>query len=267
MMRVGRSRWLRVATALVLLVIAAVIFRATRQAEDRVWNRIQRTGVWRVGMDPSFPPFESLDQDGRPLGYDVDLARAIAAGWGVEVTFEGIGFDGLLASLWADRADSVLSALPYDPRMTQDVAYSVPYFEAGLLLVVAGDAVDIASTDDLEGRALAVEWGSEGDVQGRGLRRRFPSIVLWPLPVPQDVLAAVETGEADAALVDAISLLQFQDGSADVRSVGLPVVSMPYVIAMPRESPVLLKAVNEAILSMQQDGTLEHLEAEWLRGG
>jgi len=257
-------RTLAIAALGLLAVIAGtLLWQSARQAEDEVWARIQRNGVWRVGMDPSFPPFESLDEDGRPIGYDVDLARAIAARWGVEVTFEGIGFDGLLAALWAHKADSVISALPVDPRMTRDVAYSTPYFEAGLLLVVAEETTDIAGPDDLAGRRLAVEWGSEGDVQGRELRRRLPEMTLLPFPHPRDALAAVVAGEADAALVDAISVLQFQYERGGVRAVGAPLVSVPYVIAVPRRAPRLLAAVNEALMALQEDGTLARLEEKW----
>ena len=251
------------ALALLSVLAAVLLWHTVRRGEDEVWARIQRSGVWRVGMDPSFPPFESLDGEGQPIGYDVDLARAIAARWGVEVSFEGIGFDGLVAALWAHKADSVISALPVDPRLTRDVAYSIPYFEAGLLLVVAEGTTDIASPDDLAGRRLAVEWGSEGDVQGRELRRRLEGLTLLPFPLPQDALAAVVAGEADAALTDAISLRQFRRELGGLRAVGPPLVSVPYVVAVPRQAPKLLAAVNEALAALQEEGTLARLEEKW----
>jgi len=247
----------------VVLVTGVWLWQTAWPGEDEVWARIQRRGIWRVGMDPSFPPFESLDEKGQPVGYDVDLGRAIATRWGVEVSFEGIGFDGLLAALWADKADSVISALPLDPRMTRDVAYSIPYFEAGLLLVVGEETTDIAGPEDLAGRRLAVEWGSEGDVQGRKLRRQLPEMTLLPFAHPQDALAAVVAGEADAALVDAVTVRQFQHKHGGVRAVGAPMVSVPYVIAVPRQARRLLAAVNEALLALQEDGTLARLEEKW----
>lgn len=268
--RLGSLLWqkrrLGLAAALTLLALlaAVLLWQSVQRGEDEVWERIQRNSVWRVGMDPSFPPFESLDDSGQLMGYDVDLARAIAARWGVEVSFQSIGFDGLLPALWADKVDGVISALPLDPRMTRDVAYSASYFEAGLLLVVAEGTTDIAGTEDLAGRRLAVEWGSEGDVQGRGLRRRLPDLTLLPFPQPQDALVAVMEGEADAALVDAVTLRQFRREHGSLRAVGAPVVSVPYVIAVPRQAPRLLAAVNEALSALRDDGTLARLEEKWL---
>jgi polar amino acid transport system substrate-binding protein len=262
-MQVMRSRWLWLALALAVVIAAVVLWEIGRPSQDRVWARIQDSGIWRVGMDPSFPPFETLDAEGNLLGFDVDLANAIASRWGVQVAFQSTGFDGLLAALWADKADSVISALPIDPRMTRDVAYSVPYFEAGLLLVVSDTGPAIEGTDDLAGRRLAVEWGSEADVQGRELRRRLEGVTLLPLPRPDDALAAVAEGDADAALVDAISLRQFRHQWATLSAVGPPIVSVPYSIAVPIEAPQLLEAVNEALNDLDEEGVLAGLEAEW----
>jgi ABC-type amino acid transport substrate-binding protein len=261
--RIGR-RWQWIVFVLLLMAAAAMIWRSVHEPEDRVWSRIQRSGIWRVGMDPSFPPFETLDATGAPVGFDVDLARAIAAGWGVEVTIEGIGFDGLLPSLWANKADAVISALPTDPRLSRDVSYSIPYFEAGLLLVVVRGETDINGPDDLGQRRLAVEWGSEGDVQGRVLRRRLTDMLLLPLPLPEDALAAIVSGEADAALVDAVTLRQSAAGQSGLVAVGDPVVSVPYVIALPVDAPRLLQEVNDALVRLRKSGDLQRLEATWL---
>ncbi|MEJ5197926.1 MAG: transporter substrate-binding domain-containing protein, partial [Anaerolineae bacterium] len=103
--------WLLVAGIAVFLSL--MLMRSGLLRRDRVWSHIQETGVWRVGMDPSFPPFENLDvATGRPVGFDVDLAQAIAGRWGVRVEFVGIGFDQLLDAVAAHRVDSAISALP-----------------------------------------------------------------------------------------------------------------------------------------------------------
>lgn len=257
--------WPILAAGAGLLVIAAalLLWRTASAPRDRVWEGIETSGAWRVGLDASFPPFDDLDTDGQPVGFDVDLARAIAARWGAEVQFEGIGFDGLVDAVHAGRIDSAVSALPYQPERTQDVAFSAPYFEAGLVLVTPAVGVDVASVDDLAGRRLAVEWGSEGDVQARLVRRRFPDLILLPGDTPQAALLAVAEGRADAALVDHISALQFM--AADTRVAISPevVVSDPYVIVLPRKAPVLQDKVAEALQALRADGTLDALNARW----
>ncbi len=110
--------------------------------QDSTWADMHARGAWRVGLDPSFPPFEDLDENGAPVGFDVDLAHALAAQWGLEAEIVPIGFDSLVDALRAGRIDSVVSALPYDPRATRDVTFSPPYFEAGVMLAVRGRRSD-----------------------------------------------------------------------------------------------------------------------------
>lgn len=258
-----RRRWLALLAAAVALLAALLVWQAVATTRDRVWDHIQATGQWRVGMDPSFPPFQDLDGNGQPVGFDVDLARAIAARWGVEVQVNGLGFDGLVDAVQAGRIDGAISALPFQPERTEDVAFSAPYFEAGLVLVTPAASDLVASLDDLAGRRLAVEWGSEGDVQARSLRRRFPDLVLLPGDTPQAALLAVAGGQADAALVDRVSALQFAAANSGVQISPQVVVSDPYVIVLPSRAPVLQAQVAEALEALRADGTLDALTARW----
>jgi ABC-type amino acid transport substrate-binding protein len=261
-----RRRWWLIALIGVLVLAILALWRSVRLSSDPFWERIQETGKWRVAMDPSFPPFEDLDDSGRPVGFDVDLADAIAARWGVEVQIEGIGFDGLIDAVWASRVDAVISALPLQPQFSKDVAFSQSYFEAGLVLVVPVDAMSIDGVQDLlaaGGRRIAVEWGSEGDVQARNLRRQEPDIEVLPLESPLAALTAVAAGEADAALVDNISALQYTATGAQVRIAPEVVVSEPYVIVMPRKAPELQRQVGEALGTLRADGSLDALVEKW----
>ena len=231
-------------------------------SEDLTWQAMQRRGSWRVGMDPSFPPFEMLDGTGQPVGLDVDLARAMAQEWGLELEIVSLGFDGLVDALLAGKIDSVVSALPYDPRLTQDIAYSPPYFEAGVRLVVPQGS-PIQDVQGLAGMRVAVEWGSAGDAVGRRLRREEPSIQLILRPSPEEAVAALLAGDADALLIDGVTLGLAQARGAAIQAVGPPLESDPYVIALPLDAPVLQERVRAALVSLRESGALARLEARW----
>lgn len=246
-----------------LAALALILWLTVGQPRDQVWERIQASGVWRVGMDPSFPPFESLDAAGQPVGFDVDLARAIADRWGVGVQFEGVGFDGLVDAVWAGRIDTALSALPLQPQFSQDVAFSRPYFEAGLVLATAPERVDLAGLDDLAGLRIAVEWGSEGDLQARAAQRRLAGVTVLAQETAGQALQAVADRQADAALVDRVSALRFAAAGL-VRIAGQAVTPDPYVVVMPRRASVLQQQVDEALQALAAEGVLAELEARWL---
>jgi polar amino acid transport system substrate-binding protein len=236
---------------------------STLLRRDVTWQSMLARGTWRVGLDPSFPPFESLNADGYPVGYDVALAQELAAGWGLQAEIVAVGFDSLLDALQAGKIDAVISAYPYDPRLTRDVAFSEPYFDGGLQLAVRALS-PIEGTDDLGGKRVGVEWGSEGDMVGRQLQRDGSALTLVPFETPQAAVDALAEGkDIDAALVDSITLRQAQALGAEVRAAGPHVTSNPYVIVVPRRAFELLAQTNQGLERLRGTGKLESLADDW----
>jgi ABC-type amino acid transport substrate-binding protein len=233
-------------------------------ARDAIWARIQERGVWRVAMDPSFPPFESLDAGGLPAGLDVDLVNEIARRMGLRAEITAIGFDELVDAVAARRVDGAVSALPEMPWRTKEVAFSRSYIDAGLVLAVP-IASTIASTNDLPGKRVAAEWGSQGDALARDLAAgegRAFELVLQE--TAEAALRAVLEGRADAAVVDAVTLALFDRGEARLRVAGPALQPDPYVVYLPVGTPRLLENVNAALNAMEADGTLEAIRLRWL---
>ena len=257
--------WLWLIAGVLVAGLAAggwLLLRQGGPSVDRTWLQMQERGTWRVGMDPSFPPFETLDAQGAPVGYDVDLARALAAEWGLEAEIVAIGYDSLLDALRVDRVDAVVSAFPFNPRLTKDIHYSPPYFEAGVRLVVGADTA-IESVEELAGRAVAVEWGSRGDAIARRLQREGIALERLPFQSSQEALDALLTGAGDALLLDGVSLRLAQGEGKPVRAVGPALDADPYVIAVSIKAHQLQAALYEALAALEQGHQLELLEDRW----
>jgi ABC-type amino acid transport substrate-binding protein len=261
--RLFRRPWFWLALGLVLAALVAGALLWLRR--DATSARIRESGVWRVGMDPSFPPFESIDPStGRPVGLDVDLVNAIAGRWGVRAEIVSLGFDELVDAVAARRVDSAVSALPMFEWRTQEVSFSAPYIEAGVVLAVPPGST-IGGPEDLAGRRVAAEWGSEGDAQARELQRRLEGRL--ELVLRESAVAAMEAvagSQADAAVTDAVSLALFNKDGGDLVAVGQPLRSDPYVVVVPKGAPLLLADLNQALAAMEADGTLAALRAKWL---
>ena len=255
-------RWLAYMALFALVALGLFfLFRPPGgEVRDRSWERIERQGVLRVGMDASYPPFELWDEVGL-RGYDVDLALALGREWGLEVDFENITFDGLYDALKVQRVDIIISALPYDPLLTQDVAYSYSYFDAGQVLVVREEDRAISKVEDLSGRRVGLELGSRGDLEARRLEQRMV-LERKAYSSPQDALEALRDAKVDAAIVDAVSAYQFIREQGGLRIVQ-QVTEEPYVMAVPIKAPILLERVNEAIVEWREDGFLEELREKW----
>lgn len=263
-----RTRWLvGLGAFLILLLVTMLFFWAPETVRflrrDTTWRTMQANGVWRVGMDPSFPPFEQLDSAGKPAGFDVALAQELAATWGLQVELMPIGFDSLLDALQAGRIDSVISALPFDERMTKDIAYSTPYFEAGIFLATR-PASGIQSVEGLANRTVGVEWGSMGDMVGRRLQKSTPTLHLQPFDTPTAAIDALTKAQTvDAILIDNVTLRIAQVQGNPLVAVGPVLESNSFVIAMPVGAYELQAAVEEVLTKLRINGKLATLEDRW----
>lgn len=249
-----------------LLSIGAWLWsRQLSEVPDPTWERIMRTGMLPVCTDPSWPPFEYVNEDtGQIEGFDFELASLLAMriAPGIRAQIVPVGFDGLYDALATGRCDMVLSALPYDPMRTKDVAYSIAYFNAGLVLVVNEDEASVQKLADLKDRVVGVEWGfvPEGDSRQRAFLR---SLRVRRYNTAEEALRALQAKEVAAALVDRIAALTYQRDHPGMRIVGEPIHDLNYVIAVRRDSFRLLAALNHALLAMREDGTLKALEEKW----
>lgn len=264
---------------LVLLGLALWLFLSPR--DDGSLTEIRRRGVLRVGLDASFPPFETIDANGQIAGLDVDIAQAIAADVGVKVELVNIGFDGLYDALLARRVDLVISGLPYDPLRTQDVAYSHHYFNAGQVLVTRTAEDAIKTVEDLAGRTVAVEWGSQAEMEARRLveeteKKSFAASETVKLSVEllrqESAAAALEMvidNQAEAAIVDASSALGVTTPSISGGE-GLKIVTYLtdewYAAAAHLESRELLAAVNQTLARLEESGEMDRLQVKWFQG-
>jgi ABC-type amino acid transport substrate-binding protein len=255
-----RSPWyLLCAVGLMLLISVAAC------ADDRgeSWERIQQAGVLRIGLDPTYPPFEMAD-DGNLRGLDVDLARALTAEMGLEAQFTYFGYDGLYDALATEQVDILISALVIAPERSRDFAFSDPYFNAGLVLVRSAGDRTIQVMDDLAGESLAVELGSQGHVEATTWQRQLGNLMLLQRNSPDEALQAVAAGEASAALVDSVSGRLFTRDRAGLEVVEPAVTDEPYAIVVRRRDERLLEAINAALAGLGQSGRLAEIERAWL---
>jgi polar amino acid transport system substrate-binding protein len=240
---------------------------------DATWVHILETGAWRVGIDPSFPPFESDDAHGNLSGLDIALANEIAREWSsanetpIHVEYIYSGFDGLYDALKARQFDAIISALPYDPKKTEDVYFSHAYFDGGPHIIVRADDATTKTHYDLQGKAIGAELGSTGDAFARRWQRRL-KFDLRTFNTPADALRALRAGQVDAVFTDLVAFNDFARPSTSsgggVKQVGDALVNEFLVIAVRKDTPTLLAHINAVIDAMKRDGRMERLYAEWL---
>ncbi len=248
-----------------LLALLTLPLAACQQPDDS-WPRIQQSGILRIGLDPTYPPFELAD--GIPLeGFDVDLAHAIAADLGLQAQFSHFGYDGLYDALQTGQVDILISGLVISPERTRDFAYSDPYFNAGQLLI-APTTNNLTTIDTLNTHTLAVELGAEGHVLATTWKRQLPQLTILPYNSPDDALTAMVTGEADAVLIDSISGRLFLKNNPQslqtTKFTQTAVSEEPFALVTRIDDRVLLKELNESLRRLKVNGTLDLIDQRWL---
>jgi ABC-type amino acid transport substrate-binding protein len=252
---------------LILTLWTTSLLVACRSNDDR-WESIANSGVLRIGLDPTFPPFETAEGD-QVYGLDVDLARSLAQELGLEPQFIYFGYDGLYDALTTGQVDVLISALVIAPERTRDIAYTPAYFDAGQFLVVAETNELIRNASDLNDQTLGVELGALGHVAALELLRHKPGLEILPYPSGHDALDALTGGMVDAALVDHVTarlyLREMEPGnSSGLKRLPDPVMSEPYAIAVRIEDRTLLEKISNGLTALKIRGELDRLYNVWL---
>ncbi len=271
-----------------IVALGTLVYYGRQEPPDSALLRVQTSHTLRVGIDPTYAPFESY-VGGKLVGYDVDLASYIAGviGPNVQVQIVPIASDALYSKLAAGDVDMIISALPLIYERSADVIYTRAYFNAAPLLIVPMGS-SIRGVADLGGKRVGVELGSQGDEQSRRYNRDHAAapLTLVAFNLPTDALDALAVGKLDAAIVDPIATAAWQvahpplappvsGGGANLApsetSGGNKIItltnvgSVPYVVAVGKDSKQLARVADAAIAQAQSSGELDRLAAKWFR--
>lgn len=217
----------------------------------------------RVGMDLSYPPFETIGPDGRPAGISVDLAGALGAALGRPVQIENMPFTGLIPALQSGKIDLIISSMTATAERARAVAFSEPYLTTGLAALVpaATTAPDLASLDQ-PGRTIVVRQGTTGEVFARANVREASILTLEK---ENACVLEVTQGKADAFVYDQMSVFQnAKRHPAKVRALLAPLQKESWAIALRPSDTELLAEVNAFLGQFRAEGGFTKLADRYL---
>ncbi len=212
----------------------------------------------RVGMDLSYPPFESISPDGQPAGVSVDLARALAAQLGRPLRIENIPFTGLIPALKSGKIDLIISSMTANEERSRSIAFSDPYLTTGLsaLLPLASTARSIADLDQA-GHTIVVRQGTTGEMYARQHLRQAS---ILPLEKESACVLEVIQGKADAFIYDQMSIYKNWSQNRDAtRALLTPFQQESWAIGLRQGDSALLEQVNSFLRQFREQGGFERL--------
>ncbi len=210
-----------------------------------------------VGSDIPYPPFEQGDPPDYE-GFDIDLINAVADEMGLEAQIEDAPFDLLLQG-GGGQFDLAIAATTITPARENRVDFSDPYFLSSQGLLVQ-EGSDIATVDDLSGKIVAAQDGTTGETYATD---NTDASEVRPYPEVDDAFNALSVGQVDAVIAD---LPAVQDAAENKE--GLAVVQdfptdEEYGIIVPQGNTALLDAVNTALQTVKDDGTLDEIYQQY----
>lgn len=219
------------------------------------------TGEIVIGVDGSFPPF-AFDDGGELRGLDIDLGMSLAREIGLRARFVSFSFHGLYDSLISGKVDLLISALRVEPARRDDVRYSQPYYDNGLVLVSEMGAS--VHSGELVGMRIAYEYASSAEGQIRAWQRDGLQIEELPYELPAHAFDALRFGLADGALTDATSYRLNAREQEDWQPATEYLTHDPIAIAVRKDRVDAWKLVDRALSALKESGELARIVAGWL---
>ena len=220
--------------------------------------------VYVVGTDAAYAPFESQNEKGEIVGFDIDVVQAVAAKAGIEVKLVNTPWEGIFNALGQGDRDMVISAVTITEERRQTMDFSDPYFDAQQLIAV-GEKSKVAKFADLKKLKVGVQTGTTGDEAVSKLLgktstniKRFESTPL--------ALKELESGGVDAVVADNDVVVHYvanNPGGKFQVVADKEFVPEQYGIALKKGNAELLAKINQGLAAIKADGSYDKIYTQY----
>jgi ABC-type amino acid transport substrate-binding protein len=255
------------------LIASPLIMPQTSSATDTVWENIQKTGVIKVGTDPTWPPYQLRDNvTNEIVGFEVDLANACAEKLGLTIEWNDVAFDNIILSVQDGSLDMGVSGFSVTPERLDQVSFTLPHSTTEgqvVMLKSTMEAEDITTVNTLEAfKTLGITVGVQsGNVEQVELQDAGVDIRVWSDSASpfQDMVSANPSVQAVYAETPITTdwINRFAEQGIEV---GVVYTHPYYPVAflVNKKALTFLDKMNSALTDLIYDGTVDQLKAKWL---
>lgn len=248
--------------AVLLIMVLAFSLSACGGEEDTSGDTV----VYKVGTEPTFPPFDTTDENQNIVGLDMDLITAIGEDQGFKVEFENLSFDGLIPALKAGNIDIVAAGMNKDdPERQEQVDFSDAYYESQLFVAVAIDNDTINSIDDLTpDMKVAAQTSTTGAAKVEELKENGQIKEAVILDGLDTVMMQLINGDVSAVINDKPVTEAYMKKQPDkIKMVGEALNAENYGFAVQKGNQELLDKINAGLKNIKENGTFDELVDKW----
>ena len=243
-----------------------MVFISLPAFTQRVLSTILKKGEIRIGMTGNQPPFTMKAKSGELIGYEVDLATALAKNMGVKLKLVEMPFSDLLGALKAGKIDAVMSGMTMTPERNLEVLFAGPYIISGKSILTKSKLIsEISATSEKKYRIATLK----GSTSVEFVKNFMPKHEIILVDNYNDGVEMVLNDKADAMVADrpicVVTLMKYQ--GKDLVTSDKPLTMEPIGVALPSDDPQFLNLVENYISSLELSGTLQLLEKTWFQDG
>lgn len=242
-------------------LIGVTCIATSAHAQDLL-DQVKARGTLRVGLEGTFPPFNSKDpKSGELVGFDVDIAKAVATKLGVKPEFVTTEWSGIIAGLQAGKFDVIVNQVGITDKRKETLDFSPAYtYSAAQLIQRKDDSRQFKSLEDLKGKKLGVGLGTNY----MDMAKSVPGIDVKTYPGAPEYLRDLAAGRLDAALNDRLMLAYLLKNSQLPLRTGASVgTGNPSGIPFKKGNPKFAKAIDDAMTQLEADGTFAKISDKW----
>lgn len=253
-----------------LTAVVAALPSGAAQAEGKTLAEIKRSGIIKIGVEGTFPPF-SFRENGIIKGYDVDLADVMFKEIGVKPEFVDTQWSGIVPALLSGRFDIIMSSLSYTKERMEKVAFSIPYADSSLaLLVRAADGEKVKGFEDLSGKIVGLKAGTPEETAAPSYNEKvkaskgsgFASVKTFDSD-PTAILALGQ-GSVDAVISNMTNLGLIIKQAPGKYSLVRNIAGHSYAgIGIRKDDTELKQYIDEQIAALKSDGRLAKMQEKW----
>ncbi|MDY3279592.1 MAG: transporter substrate-binding domain-containing protein [Eubacteriales bacterium] len=246
--------------ALVMALMLAAMGCAL--AQDDLLSQIQKKGEIVVATEGAWAPWTYHDEDGTLVGFDVEVAQAIAKKLGVEAKFVETEWDGIFAGLDGGRYDIAANGVEVTPERAEKYHFTTPYGYIRTALIVRGDNDSIQTFEDLKGKHTANSIASTYMT----LAESYGATAAGVDTLDQTI-QMVLSGRADATLNAEVSFYDYMrvHPEANLKVVALTEEASQVAIPVRKDADCesLLDAISKAIEELDAEGELSRISEKY----
>ncbi len=223
---------------------------------------IKKKGELVIGLLVDFPPYGILNSDNQPDGYDADVSRLLAKDWGVKLKLVPVTGPNRIPYLLTGKVDLLVASLAITPERAKQVQFSEPY-SAATIVLYGPTKESIKGPADLKGLRIGVARASTQDIAltaiappGADIRRFDDDASAMQALISGQVNAIGCSTTVAAQIAKRVPPHTYEDKFILRQQV--------MAVAMRKDEPALLKAVNEFIDHNIANGELSKLYEKWL---